>query len=82
MLDVYYKNETLFVDVTNDITIETITLLERRIFKIIDEYGVDKVIVSIFGNSNMELLNNFKRNFYHKYKGFLFVKWVIVNQIL
>ncbi len=73
-MDVYYKNETLFVDVTNDITVEVVALLERRIFKIIDEYGVDKIIVSILGSYNKSLLNNFKKNYYHKYKGFLLVK--------
>lgn len=73
-MEVYYKNETLFVDVTNDITIDTITLLERRIFKIIDDYGVDKIIISLYGNGNKDLLNGFKKNYYHKYKGFLLIK--------
>ncbi len=73
-MEVYYKNETLFVDVTNDITIETVALLERRIFKIIDDYGVDKIILSIYGNGNKDLLNGFKKNYYHKYKGFLLIK--------
>lgn len=73
-MDIYYKNETLFVEVMHDITIDTIALLERRIFKIIDDYGVDKIIVSLYGNGNKQLLNGFKKNYYHKYKGFLLVK--------
>ncbi len=73
-MEVYYKNETLFVDVTNDITIETVALLERRVFKIIDDYGVDKIILSIYGNGNKDLLNGLKKNYYHKYKGFLLIK--------
>lgn len=73
-MEVYYKNETLFVDVTNDITMDTIALMERRIFRIVDDYGVDKIIISIYGNSNKELLTCFKKNYYHHYKGFLLIK--------
>ncbi len=73
-MDVYYKNETLFVDVANDITMDTISLLERRVFKIIDDYGIDKIVISIYGNGNKELLNSFKKNYYHQYKGFLLIK--------
>lgn len=73
-MEVYYKNETLFVDVTNDITIDTIALMEKRIFRIIEDYGVNNIIISIFGNSNKDLLNRFKKNYYHHYKGFLLIK--------
>lgn len=73
-MEVYYKNETLFVDVTSDITIETIALMERRIFRIIEDYGVDKIIITILGNSNKDLLTRFKKNYYHHYKGFLLIK--------
>lgn len=73
-MEVYYKNETLFVDVTNDITIETIALMERRIFRIIDDYGVDKIVISLYGNSNKELLTQFKKKYYHHYRGFLLIK--------
>ncbi len=73
-MEVYYKNETLFVDITNDITIETIALMERRIFGIIDDYGIDKIIISVYGISNKDLLTQFKRNYYHNYKGFLLIK--------
>ena len=73
-MDVYYKNETLFVNLLYDVTTETMTLLERRIFKIIDAYGVDKITVSIEGKQDKELLNQFKRKYYHSYKGFLLIK--------
>ncbi len=73
-MNVYYKNETLFVDVANDITMDTISILERRVFKIIDDYGIDKIVISIYGDGNKELLNAFKKNYYHQYKGFLLIK--------
>ncbi len=73
-MDVNYKNETLYVDVTNDITIETLAILERRIFKIVEDYGVDKIIISIYGHSNKDLLTTFKKNYYHRFKGFLVIK--------
>lgn len=73
-MEVYYKNETLFVDVINDITLDTIALMERRIFKIIDDYGVDKIIISVYGCSNKNLLTSFKKKYYHRYKGYLWIK--------
>lgn len=73
-MEVYYKNETLFVDVTNDITIDSMEILKRRVFHIIEDYGVDKIIISVYGKPNKELLNDFKRNYYHKYKGYLVIK--------
>ena len=53
---------------------DTISILERRVFKIIDDYGIDKIVISIYGDGNKELLNAFKKNYYHQYKGFLLIK--------
>lgn len=73
-MDIYYKNETLYVDVLNDITIDTINVLERRLFRILDDYGIDKIVICILGHSNKELLTRFKRLYYQNYKGYLLIK--------
>lgn len=73
-MDIYYKNETLYVDVTNDITIDTMNVLKRRLFRILDDYGIDKIVISILGHSNKELLTYFKRLYYQNYKGYLLIK--------
>lgn len=73
-MELYYKNETLFVDVTNDINYDTIGVLERKIFRILDDYGIDKIIISLYGNYDKDLLNAFKKSYYRKYTGYLFIK--------
>ena len=73
-MEIYYQNETLYVNVENDITVDTISMLERRIFRIINDYAIDKIIIRILGKSNKELLNQFKRNYYHQFTGFLMIQ--------
>lgn len=73
-MDLYYKNETLYVDITNDINLDTIATLKRRVFHIIDDYGIDKIIINISGSYDKKMLNEFKKEYYHKYKGYLLIK--------
>lgn len=73
-MDLYYKNGTLFVDVTNDINIDTMAMLQRRVFQILDDYGIDKIIINVIGYYDKALLNTFKKEYYHKYKGYLLIK--------
>lgn len=73
-MDLYYKNETLFVDVMNDIDVEMMTILKRRIFQILDDYGIDKIIMNVGGSYDKAVMNAFKKEYYHRYKGFLLIK--------
>ena len=73
-MDLYYKNETLYVDITNDINLDTMSILKRRVFRILDDYGIDKIIININGVYDKKMLNEFKKEYYHKYKGYLLIK--------
>ncbi len=73
-MELYYRNETLYVDVTKDINLETITSIERRLFRILDDYGINRVVISIRGFYDKHLLSAFKRKYYHKYSGNLLIK--------
>ncbi len=73
-MELYYQNGILYVNVENDITVDTIDMLERRVFKIIDDYAIDKIIIRVLGKSNKDLLNHFKRNYYHQFTGFLMIQ--------
>jgi len=73
-MELYYKNETLFVDITNDITLDTMAMLKRRVFQILDDYGIDKIIINVSGTYDKEVMNAFKKEYYHKYKGYLLIK--------
>ena len=73
-MDFYYQNETLYVDITNDINLDTISILQRRLFRILDDYGIDKIVISVLGFMDKELLTLFKRKYYERYKGYLLIK--------
>ncbi len=73
-MDFYYQNETLYVDITNDINLDTISILQRRLFRILDDYGIDKIVISVLGFMDKELLTLFKKKYYARYKGYLLIK--------
>lgn len=73
-MELYYKNETLFVDVVNDVNLDTIAMLKRRVFQILDDYGIDKIIIRFDGLFDKQLVNDFKKEYHHKYKGYLVIK--------
>ena len=73
-MDLYYKNETLFVDITNDLDANMMSIIKRRIFQILDDYGIDKIIMNVGGGYDKAVINAFKKEYYHKYRGFLLIK--------
>ncbi len=73
-MELYYKNETLFVDVVNDMNIDTVEMLKRRVFRILDDYGIDKIIIRISGTYDKKIINDFKKEYHHKYKGYLVIR--------
>lgn len=73
-MEIYYKSEALYVHIDYDITFDTIAIMERRIFRLILDYGIDKIYIHINGNRDEELLRQFKKNYYHQFKGFLMIQ--------
>jgi hypothetical protein len=74
MMELYYRNETLFVDVNNDLNVDMVSVLKRRVFQILDDYGIDKIIISINGFYDRKAINDFKKEYYHRYRGYLLIK--------
>ncbi len=73
-MNFYYKKDTLFVDITNEVSMDMIFSLERKVFRILDDYGIDKIIISIFKPYDVHLFTSFKQHYYHKYRGYLVVR--------
>lgn len=75
-MDLYYQNETLYIEISNNLNEQDYIALRRRIFRIIDDYGVDRVVIknhrSIFYNRHF--LNQMKQDFYHNYSGDFLIK--------
>ena len=75
-MDLYYLNETLYIELLNDLNSEEYEHLKARLFRIVDEYGVDRVVIKnhhkIFHNRHF--LNQMKQDYMRKYPGDFFIK--------
>lgn len=70
-MEIVYKDETLFVDVLDNIDNILIKKLENRVFRIIDDYDIDNIVVNILSDKeyDKDLLQIFLNSYHEKYKG-------------
>jgi len=75
-MDLYYQNETLYIDISDELDTREYELLQRRIFRIIDDYGVDKVVIQNRRSHyhNRHFLKQMRQDFYEKYPGDFLIK--------
>ena len=78
MIDVelYYQNETLYVDIDTILDFNDIESLKSKIFRIVDDYGIDNIILK---NNTHQLINNYylkkiKQEYCNKYQGRIYIK--------
>ena len=75
-VELYYQDETLFVDIDMILDGEEMENLKDRIFRIVDDYGIDQIILK---NNTHQLLNRFylgkiKQEYRNKYRGRIYIK--------
>lgn len=75
-MELYYQNETLFVDIETLLNLEDLEELRRRIFRIVEDYDVDHIIIH---NKTHQMLNRrflyqIKQEYTSKYCGRLYIK--------
>lgn len=65
-VDIYYTNETLYVKM-NNITSATVNIMQKRVFRIIEDYNIDNIVLRIpkLYDDNSDILSSFV-NAYHK----------------
>ena len=76
VVELYYQNETLFVDIDTILDFEDMEGLKSKIFRIVDDYGVDQIVLK---NNTHQLLNNYylkkiKQEYRNKYQGRIYIK--------
>ena len=79
-VELYYQNETLFVDIDTTLDIENMEGLKNKIFRIIDDYGIDNIVLK---NNTHQLVNTYylrklKQEYRNKYQGRINIKWLNV----
>ena len=75
-MDLYYKNETLFVDIDTVLDSENARKLKRRVFQIVDDYDIDHIVFQVLGgrHENKRYLQDIKREYHQRYHGNLLIK--------
>ena len=75
-MEIYYQNETLYVDIIYNLTDSDYRRWKKKIFRIIEDYGVDKIIIKNHHQMfhNRQYLIQMKQDYYEKYKGDLYIR--------
>ena len=59
-MELYYQNETLYIDLNEDLDEFTYRKLKHKIFRIIEDYGVDRIVLhskhQIFTNRHFVII--------------------------
>lgn len=74
-MEIFYKQDTLFVNLDEDVNQENISNVKRKVFNIIDDYDIDNIVLNIIGSiKDDEALDNFVKEYQMKYDGKLSIK--------
>lgn len=70
-MDLYYQNETLYVDIMDALDTKDYSQMETKIFRIIEDYGVSKIVIKNHNQAfhNRQFLRQMKQNYASKYVG-------------
>lgn len=75
-MELYYQNETLYIDINQGLTSKNYQRVKERIFKIITDYEVEKIVVQSIDSprTNRHLLNQMRHEYHNKYNGDFLIK--------
>ncbi len=74
-MEIYYKKDTLFVNVDEYLNGSSMSNIRKKVFSIIDDYDIENIVLNIIGNvEDTQLLDNFIREYKMKYDGNITIK--------
>lgn len=74
-MEIFYKKDTLYVDIDDYVDQELVRDVRRKVFSIIDDYDIDNIVLNIIGdNRNSQLLDDFIDEYRSKYGGNMTIK--------
>ena len=70
-MNMIFTDDTLFIDLKGDMDVVDINIIKERIFSVLDQYNIDKIVLNTKGafNINKKLIGNIKREYSMKYMG-------------
>lgn len=74
-MNIYYADNTLYVNFNDYIDNTSILRLKSRIFNILDDYDINNIVLNIISdNKDNTLLDEFIKEYHKKYNGNLLIK--------
>ena len=74
-MNIYYTDNTLFVNLNERINDININRLKSKVFGILDDYDIENIVLNIISdNKNNYLLDDFIKEYHKKYNGNLLIK--------
>ena len=74
-VNIFYSNNTLFVNLVDFIDDSSVNKLKSRVFGILDDYDIENIVLNIISSDkNNILLDDFIREYRLKYHGNILVK--------
>lgn len=70
-MEIIYTDETLYVNIFDEINELLVNKLQNRVFKIIDDYDIDKIVLNILNDFKYQdnIFDKFISNYKLKYQG-------------
>ena len=70
-MNLMYQNETLYIDIYDVLTEKGLENLQIKLFRILREYGINKIIMTFHHDFPKKLIDDFKKAYYHNFRGYL-----------
>ena len=70
-MNIYYTNETLFINIDTPIDEYLIKILKKRLYNIINDYDIDNIVLTVLNEYKtspliIELVNEYHNKFHGK----------------
>ena len=74
-LNIFYNDNTLYVNLDEYLDNYVLNKLKKRVFNILEDYDIENIVLNIvISNKNSYLLDDFIREYKKKFRGNLIVK--------
>lgn len=75
-MELYYTNDTLYVNIEDRINFTLISRLQKKLYRIIDTYHINNIEISILSDHHYDktLISELINDYRFKYNGKLIVK--------
>ena len=75
-MELYYKNEILFVQIHDNLDEQYVSFLKRKVFRILNDYGIGHVVFEVLGRKkeNIQKLKVLEKEYYERFNGSLLIR--------